>query len=127
VLQVAGGWSSVLEKFKIEYIPHLKTYDDSHIVLLIDFDEEYESRSSNFAQEIPPEFRDRVFVIGVLDEPQDLTRALNFKKTFEEIGDSLANDCHGNTTTMWHHPHLKHNETERVRLMKVVKSILFGP
>jgi hypothetical protein len=127
VLPVAGGWLSVLEKFKVEYIPHLKMYDQGNIVLLIDFDGEYESRSSKFAQEVPEELRDRVFVIGVMDEPRDLKRALNLTKNFEEIGSALADDCHDNTTKMWGHPHLKHNDRERIRLTTSVKSVLFAP
>jgi hypothetical protein len=127
VLPVAGGWMSVLERFKTVYIPHLRQYAGSNIVLLIDFDEDYEARSSKFAQEIPDDLRNRAFVIGVLDEPQDLKKSLNLSKNFEEIGSALADDCHGETTTMWDHPHLKHNDPERVRLMKAVKSILFDP
>ncbi len=126
VLPVAGGWRTVLEKFKVEYIPHLNTYRDANIVLLIDFDQKHESRFSSFTEEIPDRFKDRVFVIGVKDEPKDLKRALNLTKNFEEIGSALADDCHDNTTKMWGHPHLSHNEPERIRLMEAVMPILFG-
>lgn len=126
VLPVAGGWLSVLEKFNAEYIPHLRKYDQGCVVLLIDFDEDYAARSLHFAGEIPENLKKRVFVIGVLDEPKDLKKALDFKKNFEEIGSALADDCDKNTTTMWDHPHLKHNDPERIRLMKAVKPILFG-
>src|SRR4051794_21703848 len=60
VMPVAGGWFSVLEKFKAEYIPYLRTYDQGYVVLLIDFDEDYDSRFSQFADQIPKEIKDRV-------------------------------------------------------------------
>ena len=131
VLPVAGGWLNVLEKFKAEYAPHLRMHSQpdkvAYIVLLIDFDEEYEKRYAQILQAIPEELKEQVFVIGVWDEPQDLREDLMLKKSFEEIGSSLADDCHHNTTAMWDHPHLKHNEPERIRLMKAAKSILFDP
>jgi len=126
VLPEAGGWPSVLAKFKDEYIPLLKAYEFGFVVLLIDFDEEYEARRTLFSTEIPDEFTERVFVIGVLDEPQDLRKALDLKLNFEEIGSALADDCHHNTTKMWDHEHLKHNDAERLRMMKTVKPILFN-
>lgn len=126
VLPVAGGWPSVLDKFKTKYIPHLKNYLDGHLVLLIDFDQIVQERRAKFLAEIPSELRDRVFVIGVWDEPKDLKQAINYSKNYEEIGSALADDCYSNTTYMWGHAHLIHNDLERLRLMKAVKSILFS-
>lgn len=125
VLPVAGGWPSVLDKFKSEYIKHLNDYDGGHVVLLIDFDEQVDSRRQRFRDAIPTPLRERVFVVGVLDEPKDLKKAINYSKSYEEIGSALADDCHNNTTGMWDHDHLKHNNVERIRLIKAVKPILF--
>jgi hypothetical protein len=123
VMQPAGGWHEVLKKFEIEYIKRLLEDPLGHVVMLIDFDDAYAVRRQRFEEAIPDGLKDRVFVIGVSHNPEELRRALG--KSFEEIGKSLAHDCFGDTTILWHHDQLRHNDPDRQRLMAVVKPFLF--
>ncbi len=93
------------------------------IVLLIDFDEQ-EDRLAYVSTKIPSDLRDRVFVLGVLSEPEKLKSSL--KKGFEEIGEALATDCSNNTDKLWNHDLLKHNRDELERMIIHVKPFLFN-
>ena len=118
----AKGWGKVVEKFKEQLVPEMRKYEKSITVLLIDFDQQ-EDRFSSVATQIPDDLKDRVFVIGVLSEPESLKRKV--KMTFEQIGNSLAEDCPDNKNELWEDDLLKHNETELDRILISVKSFLF--
>ena len=92
--------------------------------MLIDFDGHYHDRRAEFEAAIPDDLKDRVFVIGAKQRPEDLKRELG--KSFEDIGMALANDCYAGTEAVWTHEHLKHNDADRQRLIDIVKPILFG-
>jgi predicted ATP-dependent endonuclease of OLD family len=47
-------------------------------------------------------------------------------QAFEQIGKSLADDCHAGTETVWGHEHLGHNDNDLARLVAIVEPILFG-
>ena len=47
------------------------------------------------------------------------------QKTFETIGETLANNCADNTHDLWNHDLLKHNETELERMRVIIKPFLF--
>ena len=117
-----GGWKKVLEVFKCEYEPRLRNFQNAHVVLLIDFDEEVDRRLQ-FEASIPDELRSRVFVIGSFDEPETLRWQL--KLPFEKIGLALAEECIGNKFELWKHEYLVHNDQELQRLIQTVKPILF--
>lgn len=126
-MPVAGGWRKVLRTFVEEYIPILKSNVFAHVILLIDCDEEYIERRAEFERAIPDgldELKSRVFVIGPRNEPKDLRGALDEK--LEKIGSLLADDCFADTLTIWSHEHLRHNDPDRLRLVDIVKPILFG-
>ena len=123
VMPPAGGWSRVLETFRDEYISKLRDYPDAHVVMLIDFDDEVENRKAKFEEQIPEEFKNRVFVVGSKHDPETLKKAR--KIGFEEIGKSLADDCDANTAELWDHEQLQHNDAERQRLVQIVKPFLF--
>jgi hypothetical protein len=123
VMPPAGGWLKVLETFRDEYIPKLRNYPTTHVVMLIDFDNQVEKRRANFEQETPKEFKTRVFVIGSKDAPETLKKET--KKSFEEIGRSLADDCDAGTTVLWGHEQLSHNDADRKRLVETVMPFLF--
>jgi hypothetical protein len=123
VVPPPGGWSKVLQTFREEYVPELRDNRHSHVIMLIDFDEHVDARTARFAKEIPPEVKDRVFVIGSKSNPEALKRAL--KISYERIGCSLADDCASATTTYWDHDQLRHNEAERQRLLQIVRPFLF--
>jgi len=125
VVAEAGGWSGVLNTFKEEYLPLLQENQNTHVVMLIDFDGTPEERGARCTAEIPDSVRNRVFVIGPGMEPEDLKRALGMS-AFEDIGRALADDCAGNSLGTWGHAQLQHNEHERLRLVDCVRPFLFN-
>lgn len=125
VVPPAGGWPKVLTTFRDEYIPKLRDYPDAHVIMLIDFDDEVEKRKAVFEEEIPEQFKTRVFVIGSKHTPETLRNELN--KGFEQLGTSLADDCDAGTTALWDHEQLNHNDPDRQRLVQAVKPFLFSP
>jgi hypothetical protein len=124
VMPPLRGWKKVVEAFTEEYAPEMMgKYSDRMIVLLMDFDNNYESRLSYVKDQIPEELKARVFVLGVLSEPENLSRDIN--KNFEKIGEALAKDCPDKTNELWEHNLLKHNKGELDRMASSVKPFLF--
>lgn len=122
VLPVAGGWVEVLNRFCSDHVTDMESHMGRYMVLLIDFDGRYEERLANAKKRIPEGLRDRVFVLGALDEPEGLTRA--GLGTPETIGRKLAKDCREDTETTWGHELLRHNATEIARLRQHVRPML---
>lgn len=125
VLPPARGWPHVLETFEREYVTHLEKYRDAHIVLLIDFDDDYPDRLSDFQRCIPQVVADRVYVLGALTEAETLKREAGRK--FGPLGSELARECQDRTQTLWNSPQLQHNQSELTRLMQQVRPFLFTP
>jgi hypothetical protein len=123
VTPVAGGWRHVLDVFKVEYVPWLRQYSRAHVILLIDFDGQFAQRRGEFEAAIPGELTDRVFVLGAQKEPETLKKALGM--SLENIGRALAEDCANNTSVLWGHEQLQHNDGDRLRLVQSVKPFLF--
>ncbi len=123
VLPFVRGWMTVINKFMDDHAPKMRLYPERMIVLLIDFDEQ-EDRLAYVEQKIPSDLKDRVFVLGVLSEPEQLRS--DIKKSFEEIGETLATDCSDNTDQLWSHDLLKHNKIELGRMVTAVKPFLFN-
>lgn len=124
VVPPAGGWSKVLKMFQDEYRPKLRDCQNTHVVMLVDFDDQVEKRKADFEREIPTEFTSRVFVIGSKRTPETLKR--DVKKSFEEIGNSLADDCDEDAAGLWAHEQLSHNNADRKRLRETVALFLFS-
>jgi hypothetical protein len=122
VLPYARGWLTVIEKFK-GIAPTMRQYLDRRVVLLIDFDGDAD-RLNYVMGEIPDDLRNRVFVLGVLSEPEKLKSSLG--KNFEGIGETLAMNCSDNIDELWLHELLKHNQSEVARLTSYVKPFLFS-
>lgn len=123
VLNEAGGWLKVVECFKKEHIPELERYPKRFVVLLIDFDKQ-QNRLNDVKTEIPEHLNERVFVLGVWSEPEDLKSDL--RQDYEKIGLALAKDCCDNTNVTWTHDLFRHNANELARLRKHVRPILFS-
>ncbi|MEW6129618.1 MAG: hypothetical protein AB1757_21440 [Acidobacteriota bacterium] len=121
-LPVAGGWLKVLECFKNDHIRDMQRFPQRFLVLLIDFDHQLE-RLNQAEKVVPNELKDRVFVLGVLSEPEDLSR--NERRSLEIMGMALAQDCRNDTYILWNHNLLKHNSSELERLRQKVRQILF--
>lgn len=122
ILPVAGGWNTLLERFKSDYDFSLQKYPHRYMVLLIDFDGKV-NRLELVKARIPESLRNRVFVLGALNEPEYLRKA--GLGSYEAIGMALAKDCCENTDTIWNHNLLKHNAVELARLRACIRHILF--
>ena len=118
VLRPSGGWIKVLNDFESIHIADMGRNDNRYMVLLIDFDSKRE-RLNDAKRRIPQHLTERVFILGVLNEPEDL------KADLETIGSELARDCREGTDNTWAHPLLQHNTPELDRLREHVRSILF--
>jgi hypothetical protein len=123
VMPEAGGWRNVLKEFRDEYVGTLRAYPQAHVVMLIDFDGHFDQRRREFDEAIPVDLKMRVFVLGPKHTPQVLKGAI--KEDFESIGRALANDCDANSTLLWGHEQLVHNDPDRLRLTQIVRPFLF--
>ncbi|MDX2273275.1 MAG: hypothetical protein NW237_15185 [Cyanobacteriota bacterium] len=123
VLSYVGGWKVVVDKFTTSFIPTMRKYPNRRFVLLIDFDRE-EDRLGYVKQQIPDDVKDRVFVLGVLSNPEELRSSLG--KSLESIGEALSANCSDNTDGLWEHDLLRHNKTELKRMISSVKPFLFN-
>lgn len=125
-LPLYGGRLEIDEKFEKNYLNDLKKFKDRHLVLLFDFDkkgvDKFKLVKEQLAQQ-DEDIRNRVYLLGPMDEPEDLRRATSL--SLEKIGKKLAAECFENKLELWEHEHLKHNTSERRRLNVAVRSILF--
>lgn len=122
VLRIAGGWLEVLNIFEEVHIGEMDRNPPRSMVLLIDFDGD-PNRVDQARARIPARLNDRVFILGVLTEPEKLKARLG--KTYEAIGIAIAEDCHVGTDATWSHALLQHNAGEVGRLRRHVRPILF--
>jgi hypothetical protein len=123
VLPVAGGWEIAVRNFLNEEVQKLRTYNQRRFLLLIDFDGDSERRNE-VSNQIPEDISERVFVLGVLTEPERLRVMLGMN--YEKIGASLADECYRNERNLWAHKLLAHNAAELIRLNESVRSFLFN-
>ena len=121
ILEEAGGWREVLNRFTEDHVPEMDRYANRFMVLLIDFDGR-EDRLNTMMAAIPDHSKDRVFVLGAWSEPEELRQNLG---SYETIGLAMAKDCRDNTEEIWAHALLRHNAGELERLRKHVRPILF--
>jgi hypothetical protein len=121
VCKVAGGWTQVLLQFNSDHAGQMKVYN-RFMILLIDFDGDAE-RGKKAARQIPADLIDRVFILGVLTNPEDLRRQLGY--SYETIGRSLALECRDDLNATWGHELLRHNSAELVRMRDALRPILF--
>jgi hypothetical protein len=122
-LPTAGGWVKVVDSFKDVHIVEMRRFLERRMVLIIDFGNSLE-RLDYIKGQIPDDLRDRVFILGVLSEPEELKAGMNYRG-LEDIGKSLSQDCVENTQRVWGHKMLAHNKAELERLISLVKPFLF--
>lgn len=123
VLNPAGGWCHVRDEMLEVQLTPLRKYGNRHLVLLIDFDDDFTNRMQDFKNAIPVDVANRVYVLGALSEAEELKKQTGIK--LGPLGQALAKECAGNTTTLWSHPQLQHNQAEINRLNQAVKGFLF--
>jgi len=127
VARSAKGWRNVLNAFQNTYVHKMDKGKGKmmFLLMLIDFDGQYEKRLGYIKNEIPDELKERVFVLGAQSEPENLKNKIANLKTFENIGKALAQDCVNETDNIWGHDLLKHNRNELERMISSVKPFLF--
>lgn len=121
ILEEAGGWNAVVERFLKDHVSAMRRYPQRYMVLLLDFDGN-EGRRKQVRAKIPDDLSSRVFILGVLHEPEDLKGELG---SYERIGSMLAQDCRDGTDKTWCHALLSHNKDELVVLRQSVLPVLF--
>ena len=123
VLEVAGEWHDVLNRFRSDHINGMEKHDNRFMVLLIDFDGKSD-RLAKAKAEIPDHLIDRVFILGAWTTPEALRQASG--GTYETIGSTLAQECRDDSNTVWDRDLLRHNVGELNRLRLHVHPILFN-
>ncbi|MBX3294830.1 MAG: hypothetical protein KF762_03885 [Acidobacteria bacterium] len=119
ILPYCGGKDKVMLAFKREYIDYLRKRPNGHVVLIIDFDSNAK-RAEEIMNSVPDDIRDRVFVFGSLDEPEEINLG-----GLENVGKKLAEDCISETSVTWNHEAFRHNASELARFRETVCEILF--
>lgn len=124
ILRPFGGWKKTVDAFvKTSHFYEMSKYTQRRALLVIDFDDQAESRLDYIQKQIPPNLKDRTFVLGSFSDPEHLKTAMG--KHFEAIGQALAQDCAEDDYTTWEHDLLKQNKTELNRMIASVKPFLF--
>ena len=95
VLEEAGGWNDVLERFCSIHAAEMSRFPSRVMVLLIDVDDHL-NRLERARERIPEQLVDKVFILGVLSRPEDLKQELG---SYESIGLRIAQDCREGTAS----------------------------
>lgn len=122
VLPIARGWSNVVEKFETQHIAKMRKNTNTHLALILDFDDrlgDFRNRLNDIKAIIPDDLKDRVFIFGVLSEPENLRSAT--RKSFEKMGETLARECATEQYALWQHRLLVHNQGELDRIHPFIK------
>lgn len=123
VLPYERGWPNVLNAFKQTLLSRMRQYPKCHLVLLIDFDNDFPDRLNHFKQHFPADVADRVYVLGALGNIEDAKRSTGMK--FGELGQQLARECEENQRVIWNDDQIRHNTDEVQRLLGSVRPFLF--
>jgi hypothetical protein len=121
VLPVAGGWNEVLKVFESIHVAEMNRWPNRFMVLLMDFDSRAD-RMGRARSAIPQHLANRVFVLGVFTEPENLKMEFG---SYDQIGSDLAADCRDGTDATWGHRLLRHNAGELDGLRERVRPFLF--
>lgn len=122
ILPVAGGWERVVDELLSKHIDYMGRFPLCAMVLVIDFD----GRGGRFFEvrrRIPERLADRVFILGVWTNPEDL-KQLGLG-SYEQIGQAMWQDCRSGPEGIWRHDLLKHNSDELRRLRQAPVGKLF--
>jgi hypothetical protein len=122
VLPSPGGWSKVRDAFVRTHLAEMDRNTRRYMVLLVDFDQD-DNRLSDMKAVVPERLADRVFVMGVWSNPEDLRRVA--RCSLEDFGRQLAEDCRDGLRTAWNHHLLQHNGSELERMTPVLRPFLF--
>ena len=117
---LANGWIKAVEKINNM---ELNEYQGRHLVLVIDFDNDFSNRFKEIQDKIDNDIKNRVYILGASKEPKNLKDSHN--KNLEAIGKDIAIECENNSHAWLKDEMLKHNKAEIIRLEQDVKPFLF--
>jgi len=124
VLPPADGWINLVDEFVDDHATEIKKYPKRMMILLMDFDKDYPNRLKSVQDRISKDIKDRVFIVGVLSEPERLRTSVS--KSFKDIGRTLSEDCYNkNYNGLWIHALLRHNTNELNRMISSVRHFIF--
>ena len=112
-----GGWEDVFKELENE-LKFLDKFKNRHILMIIDFDYEFESRYDKFLKSIPSQYQNRVFILGVDNKESEALKSLFKMPNFEKIGKKLIKDCPDSDLSNWKNKHLQFNAFEIKRMKK---------
>jgi hypothetical protein len=118
---VAGGWPSARDRLG-SLFSSMQRFPRRRVLVLVDHDLSG-TRRENVLRDVPANLQDRVFLLGVWSDPEELQRALGHRSR-EAIGEALARECSEGTHKDWKHPLLAHNAPELARLREHVLPFL---
>jgi len=118
----AGGWRKAVDAVA-QHIAELRNYPCRQLVLLVDLDEQGEERVRQIREAFPADLQERIYLLSSYDEPEALK--VDQGRSFERLGEDLAEACARDELGLWGTEHLKHNKPELSRLVVGVKPILF--
>lgn len=111
-----GGWRKVLASLE-DMAPLLDRYDRMHLLLLMDFDYEFDSRMARFQQAIDGQpYQNRVFLLGVDNKEFENLKQTLKQTNIERIGQMLVEGCPQQQTPVWQNQHLNCNQPEIQRM-----------
>ena len=122
VLPEAGGWTHVRDDFLTNLTKSMQNFEERRVVLLLDLDDR-PNRRIEINSSIPPDLKDKVFLLGVSSEPERLRQA--GLGSYESIGRQLAGECRNEVWELWKHELLRNNLGELSRLATSVRPFLF--
>jgi len=117
---VAGGWGAAREALG-RLCRTMRTFSGRNVLVLVDFDQS-ETRHEEMLRDIPVEYKDRVYILGVWSEPEALQAALGHMSR-DKIGEKLARACGTGTDDTWNHDLLAHNAAEVERLCALLQQL----
>lgn len=123
VRAVAGGWKKALSLRIKPLIKELENNKNMSLLVVIDFDLQFEKRLKIFKEKLGNNLIDRAFLLGAISEPEKLKKEFNLP--YEKIGRALAKSCLTNNFSIWENDLLKHNLPEIKRITSQIRSTLF--
>ncbi|PPK51348.1 hypothetical protein [Marinobacter persicus] len=112
----SGGWPKVFAELE----DNLKLLNDRpgmHALLLMDFDNDFESRKQNFDEILNGQScKERVFLLGIDEKESEDLKATLQQSNNEAVGKRLLQHCPDETSVDWQNTHLRCNEHEIARM-----------
>jgi hypothetical protein len=124
VRRVAGGWIKTKDAVARDLRGRMTQYPNAHLLVLVDLDTDI-GRVDHLLEVAPAEYRDRVYVLGIKGESEDLRR--DFGMSLESIGKEIATGCVSDVFDVWNHDRLSANGKELRRIRNSVRPFLVDP